>query len=573
MLKGKDIIGRNIVSISDGKHLDKVHDLIFDYDANRLLALLVDEGGWFRAAKVVPYDAVRSLGENAVMVDSEAAVVSARDDSRIAELLSAKQKSLIGLKLLTTDGRDLGRITDVYFEALSGQVVGYEASGGLFADLTGGRTFVPAPQSIKIGADAAIVPLSIAAAMEEGERGGLQGALHRAGEGVNQGVSNAASSVRSGYDEAASSVRGGVQELGSSVRAVYKDAASSVREGYQQASHSLQEQLDDLQRAGREKQVEFALGKPAGHDVVADNGTVIVREGERISPRHIDLADRSGALLKLVAAASAGSVKRGAQSLSQDLSQGAQQVGQQARQQVAHTAEELKARVEPLRERAEDLAAQAEAAAQRPITPRPMTVPEGVQRVVVTPGTPQPVQNILGRRVQYDVYGPNRTLIAAQGQIVDAAVQGRARAQGREEALIDATQAGAQPPISDQLAGGVASVTASASHLFDRAKQWLGEKREEVVSTVQEQEEAARQQSIKAALGRPVTRVILDPQDHIILNVGEVITNRAVQEAQRVGVLDILLDSVSHEPVSINPLEVRPQETGKAALDSQGEVK
>ncbi len=189
MIKGKDLIGRSVVAISSGHHLDKVQDLVFDHDANQVLALLVDEGGWFRSAKVVPFEAVQSIGEDAVMVASEDDVVSARDDSRIADLLDTKV-GLIGTQLLTTDGRELGKIADVYFEELSGKVVGYEATGGLFSDLSSGRTFVPAPESISIGDNAAIVPISVAQAMEEQEAGGLQGALGRAGESLSGAAGN-----------------------------------------------------------------------------------------------------------------------------------------------------------------------------------------------------------------------------------------------------------------------------------------------------------------------------------------------------------------------------------------------
>jgi hypothetical protein len=43
---------------------------------------------------------------------------------------------------------------------------------------------------------------------------------------------------------------------------------------------------------------------------------------------------------------------------------------------------------------------------------------------------------------------------------------------------------------------------------------------------------------------RPVTRVILDPEDKVILNVGELITHRAIRQATESGVLNILLSSV-----------------------------
>ncbi len=54
----------------------------------------------------------------------------------------------------------------------------------------------------------------------------------------------------------------------------------------------------------------------------------------------------------------------------------------------------------------------------------------------------------------------------------------------------------------------------------------------------------AHEVRIKAALGQPVNRVILDLQDNLILNVGQRITHQVLQQAERVGVLDILLSSV-----------------------------
>ena len=50
---------------------------------------------------------------------------------------------------------------------------------------------------------------------------------------------------------------------------------------------------------------------------------------------------------------------------------------------------------------------------------------------------------------------------------------------------------------------------------------------------------------IRRALGRRVTRAILDAQDREILKAGSTITNQSIREARAAGVLDILLDSVS----------------------------
>ena len=70
MIKGKDILNHSVVAVSTGEKIDRVHDVILDHQANQVLGLLVDEGGWFSAAKVVPFDRIRSVGEDAIMSGS-----------------------------------------------------------------------------------------------------------------------------------------------------------------------------------------------------------------------------------------------------------------------------------------------------------------------------------------------------------------------------------------------------------------------------------------------------------------------------------------------------------------------
>ncbi|WP_029481266.1 PRC-barrel domain-containing protein, partial [Deinococcus marmoris] len=240
MIKGKDILGRHIVAIDSGQRIDNVHDLIFDHQANEVLGLLVDEGGWFRAAKVVPFEMIRSIGEDAIMIDSADHVTTTRDDDRLADVLDSKI-SLIGMTLLTTDGQDLGKIADVYFDEKTGKVEGYEATGGLFSDLSNGRTFVPAPENVQIGEHAAIVPVSVAAAMQEQEPGGLKGAFSSAGD---------------------------------SIKGAYENVADATKE----------------------RQKEYATGKTAGGDITLEDGTVIVTKGDTITAEQADLAEQHGKL-------------------------------------------------------------------------------------------------------------------------------------------------------------------------------------------------------------------------------------------------------------------------------------
>ncbi|WP_425148155.1 PRC-barrel domain-containing protein [Deinococcus sp.] len=561
MLKGKELIGRKIVTLDGADQVDSVHDLIFDEQGNRVMALLIDEGGWFHAAKVLLYSSVRSVGEDAVMIDDISEVISANDDSTVSAAMHSKV-GLIGLNLITSDGKELGRISDVFFDELSGQVVGYEATGGLFSDLSSGRTFVPAPESITIGAQAAIVPPALAQAMQEQEAGGLQGALGSVASSVKGAASNVAGSVREVAGNLGDATRerqkafvvgkvaaqavvseAGVSVVrqGETITATQAEQAEAlgllgsltaaagggaVQELYGQVKDSVQGSYENMATATRERQKEFVTGKVAGADVLTDSGVPIVGRGQVITALHAEAAEQAGVLGSLTVAAASAAVQGGLQ-------------GQGGAQSLSSAGDTIRIQPDP------------------------------ASQVVMQPAS------ILGRRVQSDVLGPNRSFVAAQGQIVTQSLIERARSLGRENDLIAAvvgagTQATAQTPTvgdtvsaaSERLAAGAQNVKEGAASLLDRAKDWISDTRDRAQID-------AENLQIERALGRPVNRVVLDPQDQIILNIGEIITHKAVEQARASEVLGILLSSVSTGTPVIDPLAVKPTETGQAALESQ----
>ena len=61
---------------------------------------------------------------------------------------------------------------------------------------------------------------------------------------------------------------------------------------------------------------------------------------------------------------------------------------------------------------------------------------------------------------------------------------------------------------------------------------------------VDEEQTKKRLAEIADAIGRPVTKVILDREDNVVLNLGDIITHQAIQRAHDSGGLDSLLGSV-----------------------------
>jgi uncharacterized protein YrrD len=150
MHRGKDAGGLPVITRDNGKKVGKVEDLVLDRQGSRVLGILVDEAGWFKEARVVAWPSFRVIGLDAVIIDEEA---SARKASEVPEMSEVLEKGnvLVGVRVETTEGRELGKIEDFYFDPETGIVKGFELSGGK------GRSFLPTPASFRAGRDVAFV--------------------------------------------------------------------------------------------------------------------------------------------------------------------------------------------------------------------------------------------------------------------------------------------------------------------------------------------------------------------------------------------------------------------------------
>lgn len=285
MIKGKELLGRKVIALSSGEEIKTVRDIVLDHQGNQVLALLVDTGNWFRPPLVVPFHQVSSLGHEAVMIDNHESVTAAGKHANIKEALATKI-SLLGMSLLTTQGDLLGRISDVCFDEKTGQVEGYVATGGLFADISNGRTFIPVPKEIQIGYSTAIVPMAVAQAMEEQPAGGIKGAVSRTGASINSAV----------------------QTTGANITSAVQTTGSKVTEAYSSATDNVKDAVGNMSTATKTRQKEYVIGRTAGTEIIAEDGTIIVKKGEVITGLHAEVADWHGKLGPLITSVTGGAL-------------------------------------------------------------------------------------------------------------------------------------------------------------------------------------------------------------------------------------------------------------------------
>lgn len=492
MYKGRDLIGKPVVSYDMGEKFDTVKDLIFDQDSNQLLGLLVSESGWFSSAEILLLKDVRSIGPDAVITASKKAIVKASDIPAIGQILEGNN-ILKGTRIMTMDGRDLGIAIDLYFDERTGDVEGYEVSGGIFADAYSGRSFVPAPQTLKIGRDVAFVPTETAQLMEE-QVGGIKAVMQTVSDKVQETAQVTGDKIeefgRITSDKAQETARltgDKIQEFsritGDKAQETARLTGDKIQELGRNTTTSIANVIVDPQ-----EQKAFAIGKTADRNVVAPGGLPLVIQGQIVTQAIANLAENLGVLDRLYLA-TGGSLS--------------DKFGERVGNAVAGLS----------------------------------------------------VEQARGRRIRQIIRTNEGSIIAAPGQIVTEQQIELAKIYHQEQALLNAVGLSTGEAVRDNTSSAMTlagnrfkSTTQNTGEQLQAGAKGLWAQVKDTASEIHDRgTQAIEEKRINGALGRAVTRVILDRHDRVILNVGELITHQAIASARESKVLDLLLSSVSNE--------------------------
>lgn len=195
LLKASQVQGLKVVSLKEGKTINKVKDILYDPEEQRVIALLITGGGFFFSPKVVLYQDIKKIGKDAVIIDSETVIQNATEiDEKLTEMAKG-ETFLTDTKIVTDEGSDLGNIQDIYFDEATGGVEEFEVSQGM-EDLKSGRKTIRIADIITIGEDATIVKAATEQEIErQSQQQGLQGALNRSRQKSTQTFENSREQV------------------------------------------------------------------------------------------------------------------------------------------------------------------------------------------------------------------------------------------------------------------------------------------------------------------------------------------------------------------------------------------
>jgi len=148
------IKGLRVLTAKEGNEVGKVDDLVVDPDQKKVAWLRLHRGGVFGERHWAPVAAVHSLGEDVVIIQSEADLRAAPNSPEAEALVSAK-RGLIGNKAVTEQGERLGEIGDYEFTPDTFALANLFVSPSM--NVLGQFLTIPAAKVLTIGQDAVIV--------------------------------------------------------------------------------------------------------------------------------------------------------------------------------------------------------------------------------------------------------------------------------------------------------------------------------------------------------------------------------------------------------------------------------
>ena len=240
MKKSADILRLPVISISEGKQVGTVKDLVIDASQGAVVALVVDDGSWYLGAKVLPFNAITGLGESAVTLEAASIMILVTTLPRLEQLMSAGVK-VIGARTLTRSGHMGGKVVEISIDE-SGRITSCEVEETIVE-----RIQIPFQQIVTFGKDVLIISETMDP-VNRGQMGGrpMEGLISR----------------------------------NSPINSYPAPDPTPAPVG---ASTPLGAPSDEASQLFEEKQRRYLLGKRVNRRITANDGSIIIEQGSEVT--------------------------------------------------------------------------------------------------------------------------------------------------------------------------------------------------------------------------------------------------------------------------------------------------
>lgn len=156
MRKSKRFASMPVISLEEGRQIGTVKELVVDPAGKKVAALVIEQKGWFKEQRFIPYHKVHSVGTDAITIEKSSGVQKAAGLPEIVKLLRERVK-INGAKIVAENGTVLGYVDEYYVDVESGTIAGLEFSGNFINSVLKGRAFLDIAYIRTIGKEVVVV--------------------------------------------------------------------------------------------------------------------------------------------------------------------------------------------------------------------------------------------------------------------------------------------------------------------------------------------------------------------------------------------------------------------------------
>ena len=295
MKKSVDILGLPVISITEGRELGMSKTLLIDAPNRVVAAITIEDEDWYRGVKLIPYDNVIAVGDDAVTVNHSENILTL-DAAGDFETLLDDNIRVIGTKAITRTGVIQGTITEIFI-GKDGSIEKCEITAP-----EGSTSEVTADQVSIFGKEVTVIS-------PEGD----------AGKKSDAADAPAASAVTTSAEEPAAepATEPAAEEPAASAETPAEDTAAAVEPSAEPTIEELavedapaetlaaeaaaEEPAEDknADRVNEDRHRRFLLGKKATRTIKMDNGVVIVEAGADITEEVLQKAKLGNKFIEL----------------------------------------------------------------------------------------------------------------------------------------------------------------------------------------------------------------------------------------------------------------------------------
>jgi uncharacterized protein YrrD len=164
MHRVSELVGKPIVSAANGERVGRVSDVLLDRGSCRTVGLVL-AGGLMSSEHVLPYGDVQVVGKDAIVARTGDGLMGPKA-WRAQGIETERSSSLRNKRVMTSAGRQLGAVNDIYLDETTGVVEAIEVSGSKMGGLMRRTSVLPQTAALTIGPDAIVVPEDAAQEMD-----------------------------------------------------------------------------------------------------------------------------------------------------------------------------------------------------------------------------------------------------------------------------------------------------------------------------------------------------------------------------------------------------------------------